>query len=93
MNLLSRLCLAVCAFGLALEAGAKSAAEVFEEVSDSVVVVYGKDHQGDVISLASESMGSVSLILDRHRGPPLHYWRHPCHTTRHAGFHLVPDAT
>lgn len=53
MNLLSRLCLTVCAFGLALEAGAKSAAEVFEEVSDSVVVVYGKDREGDVISLAS----------------------------------------
>lgn len=53
MNLLSRLCLTVCAFGLALEAGAKSAAEVFEEVSDSVVVVYGKDREGDVISLGS----------------------------------------
>lgn len=53
MNLLSRLCLTVCAFGLALEAGAKSAAEIFEEVSDSVVVVYGKNRQGDVISLAS----------------------------------------
>lgn len=53
MNLLSRLCLTICAFGLALEAGAKSATEVFEEVSDSVVVVYGKDREGDVISLAS----------------------------------------
>lgn len=53
MNLLPRLCLTVCAFGLALEAGAKSAAEVFEEVSDSVVVVYGKDREGDVIGLGS----------------------------------------
>lgn len=53
MNLFSRLCFTVCTFGLALEAGAKSATEVFEEVSDSVVVVYGKDREGDVISLGS----------------------------------------
>lgn len=53
MNLLSRVCLTVCVFVVALEAGAKSAAEVFEEVSDSVVVVYGKDREGDVISLGS----------------------------------------
>ena len=48
MDLLSRLCLSVCVFGLALEAVAKSAAEVFEEVADSVVIVYLKDDKGQI---------------------------------------------
>lgn len=53
MNPLSHLCLISCALGLALEAGAKSPADVFEGVSGSVVVVYGKDPKGKVISLGS----------------------------------------
>lgn len=53
MNLFSRLCLTACTLGLALEVGAKSATEVFEEVSGSMAVVYGKDRKGQVVSLGS----------------------------------------
>lgn len=63
MNLPSRLCLIVCALSLTLEAGAKPATEVFEEVSGSVVVVYGKNREGQVISLGSGVALSAGEVI------------------------------
>lgn len=60
---LSRLCLIACALGLALEAGAKSAADIFEEVYGSVVVVYGKDPKGKVISLGSGVVLAAGVVV------------------------------
>lgn len=67
MNPLFRLCLIVCALSLPLEAGAKSAADVFEEVSDSVVIVYGKDRQSQVVSLGSGVVvGAGEVVTNCH---------------------------
>lgn len=53
MNANTSLCLATLALILAEGAHAKSAAEVFESVSSTVVIVYGNDSEGKYQSLGS----------------------------------------
>lgn len=53
MNLFLRFSLVVFALSPTLDATAKSAVEVFEGVSDSVVIVYGKNREGRVTSMGS----------------------------------------